>query len=374
MAVGCRFYAHDGKQPTGPKLIFEGRQTKIRLSTHAPAIGLRDRPQGEAVSRQIIREKTMRKALLTSVFALGAALVASSAFAENIHMSTGSQGGSWYPLGGAIKSAFEKANPGKTMSIQPGGGIANIVGVEAGKFPVGLANSISTVDATEGRAPFKKPVKNVCNVGVLYPQWFQIVVRKDSGIKAVADFAGKRLTTQQKGHTGEQLTRELLSINKLSYKELKSVSHLGYNGSVNDMKNGNADIFTLGTALPAGAVMDLASARDILIVPVSEDVIAGFKAKNAAFKKRIVKAGSYPGVDADVPALTYDTHMIAACDYSPENIEKILETINDNLKTLAAVNKNLATLTVKEMASDLGVPYHPGAIKFYASHGISVGN
>ena len=314
----------------------------------------------------------MRKSLLSSIV-LGAALIGSSAMAENIHMATGSQGGSWYPLGGAIKSAFEKEHAGMTMSIQPGGGIANIVGVEAGKFPVGFANSTSTVDGGEGRPPFKKNNKNVCNVGVLYPQWFQIIVRKDSGIKSIADFKGKRITTQQKGHTGEQLTRAILGLNNLSYKDMKSVSHVSYNDSVNDMKNGNADIFTLGTALPAGAVMDLASARDISIVPVSDEIINGFKKKNAAFTKRIAKAGSYPGVDADVAALTYDTHMIAACDYSAKNIEMILETIAGNLKTLSAVNKNLATLTIEGMASDLGVPYHPGAIAFYAKHGVKVG-
>lgn len=316
----------------------------------------------------------MRKALIRSIVVLGAAVIGSSALAENVHMATGSQGGSWYPLGGAIKSAFEKANPGLTMSIQPGGGIANIVGVEAGKFPVGLANSISTVDATKGKAPFKSAVKNVCNVGVLYPQWFQIVVRADSGITSIADFKGKVLTTQQKGHTGEQLTRELLAIANLSYKDLDAVSHVSYNDSVNAMKNGNADVFTLGTALPAGAIMDLASAREVQLVAVPDDVIAGFQAKNAAFKKRIAKAGSYPGMDADTPAITYDTHMIAACDYSADNIAKILETVADNLKTLSAVNRNLATLTVEEMASDLGVPYHPGAIKFYASRGVNVSN
>ena len=314
----------------------------------------------------------MRKSLFSSIV-LGAALIGSSAMAENIHMATGSQGGSWYPLGGAIKAAFEKENAGMTMSIQPGGGISNIVGVEAGKFPVGFANSTSTVDGGEGRPPFKKANKNVCNVGVLYPQWFQIIVRKDSGIKSIADFKGKRITTQQKGHTGEQLTRAMLALSGLSYKDMKSVSHVSYNDSVNDMKNGNADIFTLGTALPAGAVMDLASAREISIVPVSDEAIKGFKDKNAAFTKRIAKAGSYPGVDADVPALTYDTHMIAACDYSAKNIEMILETIAGNLKTLSAVNKNLASLTIEGMASDLGVPYHPGAISFYAKHGVKVG-
>ena len=186
--------------------------------------------------------------------------------AQNFVLSSGSQGGSWYPLAGAIKSLVEEANPDIFITVTPGAGAANVAGVAAGRFPVAFANTISTVDALAGREPFQSPVENVCNLGTLYPQWFQIVARDDAGVESIADFAGRRLTTQQNGHTGEFLTRSLLDAVGLSYDDLDSVSHLSYSDSVNQMKDGHADIFTLGTALPAGAVMDLATSRDIEIV------------------------------------------------------------------------------------------------------------
>lgn len=292
---------------------------------------------------------------------------AATAQAGEFVLSTGSQGGSWYPLGGAIKAIVEAMDSDVSITVKPGAGVANVVGISAGTFPIAFANTISTVDALAGRAPYKAPMSNVCNVATLYTQWFQIVARDDANVKSIADFKGKRVTTQQNGNTGEFLTRGVLEAVGLSYDDMKSVSHVSYSDSVNLMKDGHADIFTLGTALPAGAVMDVASSRDINIVPITDEIFAAFKAQNAAFLKRTIVAGSYPGVTEDAAAITYGTHMIAACDYDGDTVKMMLTAVADNLDSLSSVNKSMATLTLEDMSADIGVPMHPAAVEFYAS-------
>lgn len=300
-----------------------------------------------------------------------AAAGAMTAQAEEFVLSTGSQGGSWFPLGGAIKGIMEQNNPGVSVTVKPGAGVANVVGVSAGRFPIAFANTISTVDALAGRAPFREAAQNVCNLGTLYPQWFQIVARDDANVNSIADFKGKRLTTQQNGNTGEFLTRGLLDAVGLSYDDLDDVSHVSYSDSVNQMKDGHADIFTLGTALPAGAVMDVASSRDIEIVPVTEEIFEYFKARNAAFIKRTITADSYPGLSKDAEAITYGTHLIAACDYNGEIVTQMLTAVADNLDSLSSVNKSMATLTLEDMSADIGVPLHPAAAAFYKERGVN---
>lgn len=304
----------------------------------------------------------------TTVVALTCS-AAATAQTEEFVFATGSQGGSWFPVGGVIQSIVEEKYPDVTMTVTPGAGVANVVGVDAGRFPIAFANSISTVDGQEGRAPFRKATTNVCNLGVLYPQWFQIITLDSAGVESIEDFEGKRLTTQQHGHTGEILTRSLLGTAGLSYEDLEDVSHLSYSGSVIQMKDGHADIFTLGTSLPAGSVMDLASSRDIDIVPISDEVFNHFKQQNAAFQKRVVEAGSYPGVDEDVPAITYDTHLVADCDFSPEIVKAVLTAIADNTDAFGSVNSAMANLTPEQMATDIGVPLHPAAEEFYRERG-----
>ena len=83
-----------------------------------------------------------------------AAALAVPATAQQVTMMTGPQGGSWIPLGGALKNMWEAAVPGLQIQQQPGAGIANVRGVDEGKAQIGFANSATTVDGVEGRDPF----------------------------------------------------------------------------------------------------------------------------------------------------------------------------------------------------------------------------
>ena len=198
-------------------------------------------------------------------FGLGFGDRTAPASAEDLKFMTGPQGGSWIPLGGQLKDMWEKAIPGLQVQALPGAGIANVRGVDEGKADIGFGNSISTVDGVAGNAPFPKKVTNVCNIATLYPQYYQLVVPADSGINSIADLKGKAITTQQRGNTGELITRQLLGVNGLKYDDVK-VSFVGYSDSVNQMKDGHAVAFGLGTQVPAGAIMDLASARPIKLL------------------------------------------------------------------------------------------------------------
>ena len=315
-----------------------------------------------------LRSKSFRR---TTTAAILLAVTGFAAQAEEFVMATGQQGGSWFPVGGAIKAIVERENPDYSITVMPGAGVSNVVGVDGGRFAIAFANSISTVDSLSGKEPFRKATTNVCNLGTLYPQYFQIVALADSDIKTVADMKGKSLTTQQLGNTGEFLTRELLATAGMSYDDLGKVAHTSYSDSASQMKDGHADFFTLGSSLPTGSVMDLASARKISLVDVDEETFAQFKEKNAAFQRREVKAGAYPGFDETVHAISYDTHMVAPCDYDGEIVKAVLGAIADNNQSFAAISKSMADLNVEEMATDIGVPFHPAAKEFYAERGVA---
>jgi uncharacterized protein len=299
-----------------------------------------------------------------------AAMLAVPAGAQQVTMMTGPQGGSWIPLGGALKSMWEAAIPGLQIQQQPGAGIANVRGIDEGKAQIGFANSSTTVDGVEGRAPYPKKVTHVCQVANLYPQYFQVVALADAKMNSFADFKGKTLITQPKGNTAEILTADVLKINGMSYQSLNKVNfQAAYTDAVDMMKDGHADVFTLGTTAPASAIMDLASARDISLVPVDDKTMNALKKMNPGYNKLIIKAGTYPKQDKDVPAIGYTTHIIAACDL-PENVVYMMtKTMAAHVADMAAVVKPITGLTAKDMAVDIGVPFHKGAAKYYKEVG-----
>ena len=303
---------------------------------------------------------------LAAATALAAAFAAPAA-AEELKFMTGPQGGVWVPLGGALKNMWEKAVPGLSIQALPGAGISNVRAVHEGKADIGFGNSITTVDAIAGRPPFKEAHTNVCNVATLYPQYFQVVVLANAGIASLKDLKGKSLTTQVRGNTGELITQHVLKVAGLAYSDLK-VSFGSYNDSVAQMQDGHAQAFTLGTTVPSGAVMDLASSREIRLLDLAAH-LDDMRKINPGYNLVTVKAGTYPKQDKDVRVIGYATHVVASCKLPAERVYAMTKAMAANVKDMAAINKAMSDLTPKAMAEDIGVPLHPGAVKFYREAG-----
>ena len=290
--------------------------------------------------------------------------------AQQVTLMTGPQGGSWVPLGGALKHMWEQAVPGLQIQQTPGAGIANVRGVDEGKAQIGFANSSTTVDGLAGRAPYPKKVTKVCQVANLYPQYFQVAALADAKIDSYADLKGKTLVTQPKGNTAEALTAEILKLNGLSYQSLaKANFQSSYTDAVALMKDGHAQVMTLGTTAPASAVMDLASARDMKLIPVDDKTMSALQKENPGYQKLTIKAGTYPKQDKDVPVIGYSTHIVASCDLPEDAVYKMTKAMAQNVEAMAAVVKPITGLTPKVMAADIGVPLHKGAAKFYKEVG-----
>lgn len=303
--------------------------------------------------------------------AAAAALVAlAPASAAEMRLMTGPQGGVWIPLGGQLKDMWEKAVPGLSVTSMPGAGIANVRGIEEGKTEVGFGNSISTVDAIAGNPPFNKPHKKVCNVATLYPQYFQVVVPANAGIDSIKDLKGKAVATQPRGNTGEIITQHILKVNGLSYTEVKP-SFISYTDAVEQMKDNNVQAFTLGTTIPSGAVMDLASARDVKLLDLSGSIDA-MKKINPGYTLVTVPKGTYPKQDKDVQVIGYATHIVASCELPVDRVYAMTKAMAENVASMAATNKAMEGLTPQQMAEDIGVPFHPGAAKFYKERNIEV--
>jgi len=314
----------------------------------------------------------MKKSLtILAILAISLFLFSPESMAQkfDLKMMTGPMGGSWYPLGGAIADAVQKEVPGVTIAVAPGGGVANVEAIEFGKCDIGFSNSSSGVDGVYGRAPFKKKMPNMRQLANLYPQYFQIVVLEGSGIKSVADLKGKRIGPGPKGHTGEFAAQQVLQVHGISYKDMSKVHHVGYNDTVALMKDGHCDAWLLCTTIPGAAIMDLASARKIRLLPLPEDKIQAMQKLNAGYIRRTVPKGTYQGVDYDVQGFGFFTHLIISAKLPDDLVYKITKTLVKNVDRFGQVVRDMKGATAKDLAMDIGIPFHPGALKYYKDIG-----
>ncbi|GIX11949.1 TAXI family TRAP transporter solute-binding subunit [Elioraea sp.] len=288
--------------------------------------------------------------------------------AQTMRFMTGPQGGVWVPLGGALKNMWEQAIPGISVTAMPGAGVANIRGVDEGRAQIGFGNSITTVDGLNGAPPFPRKVTKVCNLATLYPQYFQMIALATAGVNRVEDLRGKQVVIQPRGNTAEVVTAQILQVAGLTYNDIRPNFQASYTDAVGLLRDGNADAFTLGTAIPASSVMDLASARDIKVVDLAP-YIEGLRKLNPGFVGVPIPAGTYPKQTQTVTVPGYFTHVVVSCDLPEAMVHDMVKTMASNIDAMAAVFGGIRGLTPKQMAMDIGVPLHPGAERFYKQAG-----
>jgi TRAP transporter TAXI family solute receptor len=159
-------------------------------------------------------------------------------------------------------------------------------------------------------------------------------------------------------------------VNGLSYNDVK-MSFVSYTDSVNQMKDGHAVAFGLGTAIPSGAVMDLASARDVKLMDLSAS-IAAMKKLNPGYTLVTVPKATYPKQEGDIKVIGYATHIVASCKLPADTVYAMTKAMAANVDRMATLNKDIKGLDPKRMGEDIGVPFHAGSARFYKEAGVSV--
>tara|TARA_E500000331_G_scaffold358465_1_gene425540 strand:+ start:58262 stop:59269 length:1008 start_codon:yes stop_codon:yes gene_type:complete len=278
---------------------------------------------------------------------------------------TGPQGGAWYPLGGALKALIENDQSDIKVQVLPGGGVSNALALHTGQAQIALAQSVTSLDAIDGKPPFQEPLQNICNIATLYRQYFQVVTLAKSSVNNPFELKNKVLATQPKGATGEAITNHLLQAHGMDYESLDNVSFGSYTDSVTLMKDGNADVFTLTTTIPSGAVMDLASSRSIKLMSMSEESHKKMLKINSKYERGFIPKGTYPKQNDDVATIFWYTHLAARCDVENQVISRILDVVQSGSMELVSVTKAIEGLDIETMTRDIGVPMHPGAIEWY---------
>ena len=83
----------------------------------------------------------------------------------------------------------------------------------------------------------------------------------------------------------------------------------------------------------------------------------------------MIPKGTYPGVAYDVQGVGTFTNLIISAKLSDDLVYRITKTLTDHLPRFADVVKDMKDVTPKDLASDIGVPFHPGAFKYYKEIG-----
>ena len=296
--------------------------------------------------------------------------------AQNISIATGGTGGVYYPMGGGLAAILSKTVPGMQATAEvTGGSVDNLKLIGSGKPYIGFSMSDAALDAFRGEDKFKSGKVPLRTLAILYPNRMHVVSVEGRGVKNINDLKGKRVSTGSPGSATEVMAFRVIEAAGLDKDKDMKRERLGVAESVNAIKDGKIDAFFWVGGLPTAAVTDLANTPGTKIVMVDHaDTVAAMNKKYGnLYVQDVIPKATYKGMDVDNKQATVMNILVAHENMDEKTAYSVVKTLFEKRDDMIAVHKEAANFKFdNQRASASPVPFHPGALKFFAEKGVKV--
>ncbi len=300
---------------------------------------------------------------------------------------TGGTAGTYFPIGGLLANAI--SNPPGSRGCEEGGScgvpgliatavasngsVANINAIVSGAAESGFSQSDVAYWAYTGTGIYEGQgaVEGIRAIANLYPESIHLVARADAGIDSVDDLRGKAVSLDEPGSGTLVDARIILEAYGLTEADIEA-EYLKPNQAADLMRDGNMDAFFFVGGFPAGAIAELATGFDIVLVPIDGEQAEAIIGEYGFFAEHTIPGGTYEGVDEDVQTLSVGAQWVTSVDQPEELVYEITRALwNDSTRALLDSGHAKGRSIRLETALDgIGIPLHPGAERFYTEAGL----
>ncbi len=301
-------------------------------------------------------------------------------------IGTGGTAYTYYPVGGMIANAISKP-PGSrecgkggscgvdgliASAVSSRGSVDNVNAIISGLRNSGFAQSDVAYWAYTGTGTMegKEPAKDLRTIAALFQEHIHLVALKKSNINSVKDLKGKRVSLDEPGSGTYVDAKLILESNGLSTNDVKAEALKG-KAATDALRNGKVDAIFVVAGYPTGAIVELASAVDIKLVPIDGAGAKALTSKYGFFSESPIPSGTYEGVDA-VNTVAVGAQWFTSAKEDTDLIYKITKALwnKESRKLMDVGHAKGKTITPDTALSGVGVPLHPGAEKFYKEAGL----
>lgn len=301
-------------------------------------------------------------------------------------IGTGGTAGTYYPIGGLIANAI--SNPPGSRACDAGGScgvpgliatavasngsVGNVNSIAGGALEAGFSQSDVAYWAQTGTGLWegKPAVEKLRLIANLYPESIHLVARKDAGINGVADLKGKKVSLDEPGSGTLVDAKIILEAFGMTEADV-TAEYLKPDQAADRMRDGAMDAFFFVGGFPAGAIAELASQHDITLVPITGPEVDKLRETYTFFATDTVPGGTYKGQDGDVATISVGAQLVTSADVSEELVYGITQALYNETtqKLFAAGHAKGKQITLDNATQGAGIPFHPGAEKFYKEAG-----
>lgn len=334
---------------------------------------------------------TYRTRMLGAAVA-GVVAVAGAAVAQEpqfFRIASGSAGGTYFPIAGLIANAI--SSPPGSRPCEEGGScgvpgliavaqssnasVANVTAIQSGQVESGLASADIVYQAVnaEGQFADRDAYDKLCVIANLFPEHMQLVLPPDSDIASIDDLKGKRVGIAQAGSGTQVVVLDLLDTFGITRDDLEE-AELNNTQSAERLADGQLDAYFYVAGIPTAAMVQLASTRGMSLHAFSDEEKEKFLEAVPFYYEATIPAGTYEGIDEDVPTVAVGAQWVTSCDLPEDQVYAITGALwNENSRNLLdnghAKGKDIQ---LESALTAVLTPLHPGAEKFYKEQGMKI--
>ena len=310
------------------------------------------------------------------ICALGVTAFADDAVApkdggSKVTFTTGGEAGTYYGFGSVLAQKVSDVTSTNVTAITSGGSAANIDAIDIGDAQLGFSQSDVLAYAYAGERTFEEigAIDSFSIVAPLYMEQVQIVTLNPD-IKTVADLKGKAVSIGAAGSGVYFNAIDVLGAYGLTEDDIKP-TYQSFGDSAEALQDGQIDAAFVVAGAPTTAITSLAASKSVYLVSLDDEHIDALIEASPFYSKAVIPADTY-GMPEDATTVAVSAVVIAANDVADVDVYNFLCGVYENLDDLAKVHDKANELSLEFASSFVGVPYHAGAVQYFADKGIEV--
>ena len=311
-------------------------------------------------------------------FTIAAALVAGVATAAQAQkvrvIASNPQGSIFYAASVAMGKVLDEKLK-MQVRVQPMGGSSTYIPLlNRGEADFGLTNVDDARSSFKGTGNFKRASPDLRLTMVAFPLTLGVIVPNDSPIKSIADLKGKILPWgYQAQTTGRVLQEAVLATAGLTMKDVKQVPTQSLFSGVDLLGDGKVEaaVISVGTGQGQQANVNLASHGGIRFLNMSSspEAVAAIRKILPARPFMVQPAPFAVGIIGPTTVMAYSIFFSTNAKMPDDLVYNMVKMFHDSKADLVKGQPVFKDFDPNRMSEEIGVPYHPGAIKFYKEIG-----
>jgi TRAP transporter TAXI family solute receptor len=305
---------------------------------------------------------------------LAGVVAGAAAQAQTISIGTSPVGSLNHSLGNALGKVVTEVAGLRVRVVPYGGGQQFLPLIDKKELEMAVPSATDALFAFQGKGDFAgNPSPGLRIIGTVFPYYIGWFVKKDSPYRSLSDLKGKKLaigftanSAQRRTHLGG------LATEGLTEADFDGVPVPHVVRGADDFMQGKVDATTFAVGAGKVAEADI-KVGGIRYLNLSDSADAQARLKQilpASYVAAIQPAPELTGIVGPTKVLHEDYLILTGAQLADDDAYKVAKVLYDAQDKLATIAKVYARYDKNELTRDRGIPFHPGAIRFYREKGI----